>query len=99
MAPMPVMMFGQKRYQMMPVDIDEDTLQKISRLTGGTYYRADNAQRFAEIYAEIDRLERTEVDVKKFTQHRELFAWFIAAGLLALAAELVLKHTVWRRLP
>jgi Ca-activated chloride channel family protein len=98
-APMPVMMFGQKRYQMMPVDIDEETLQKIAEQTGGKYYRADNAERFAQIYAEIDRLEKTEADVKKFTHHRELFQFVIAAGLLLLAAEQLLKHTLWRRLP
>lgn len=98
-APMPVMMFGQKHYRMVPVDIDEETLTKIAEMTGGKYYRADNAARFANIYAEIDKLERTEVDVKKFTQHRELFQFLIAGGLLLLALEQVLKHTVWRRLP
>jgi Ca-activated chloride channel family protein len=98
-APMPVMVFGQKQYQMRPVDIDEETLQKISNQTGGKYYRADNAERFAQIYAEIDKLEKTDADVKKFTHHRELFQFLIAAGLLLLAAEQLLKHTLWRRLP
>ena len=55
---------------MMPVDIDEDTLQKIADMTGGKYYRADNAERFQAIYAEIDKLEKTEAEVKKFAQHR-----------------------------
>lgn len=98
-APMPVTVFGQKRYQMVPVDIDETTLEKIATQTGGKYYRADNAERFAQIYAEIDRLERTEADVKKFTHHRELFQFVIVAGLFVLALEQLLKHTVWRRLP
>jgi Ca-activated chloride channel family protein len=99
MAPMPVNFFGQKRYQMVPVDIDEDTLQKISERTGGKYYRADNAKRFQEIYAEIDRAEKTEAEIKKYLHHTELAAWFIAGGLLLLLAELVLKHTLWKRLP
>ena len=60
---------------MQPVDIDEDTLQKIAEMTGGKYYRADNAQRFQAIYAEIDKLEKTEAEVKKFAHHDELFAW------------------------
>jgi Ca-activated chloride channel family protein len=98
-APIPVMVFGQKRYQMVPVDIDETTLEKIASMTGGKYYRADNAERFAQIYAEIDKLERTEADVKKFTHHRELFQFVIVAGLFVLALEQLLKHTVWRRLP
>ena len=83
----------------MPVDIDEDTLTKIADKTGGKYYRADNAERFQQIYAEIDKLEKTEVDVKKYTQHTELVAWFIAPGMLLLFLELGLKNSIWRRLP
>jgi len=98
-APMPVSVFGQKRYQMVPVDIDEETLTKIAEQTGGKYYRADNAERFEKIYAEIDKLEKTESEVHKFTQHEELAAWFMAPGLLLLFLELALKHTIWRRLP
>jgi Ca-activated chloride channel family protein len=98
-APMPVYMFGQKRYQMVQVDIDEETLKKIAAETGGKYYRADNAERFAGIYDEIDRLEKTEVDVSKFTEHRELFQFALALGLALLLAELALKHTIMRRLP
>ena len=82
-----------------PVDIDEVTLQKISDMTGGKYYRADNAANFEAIYADIDKLEKTEADVKKFTQHTELFAWLIALGVVVLTAEIVLGQTVLRRLP
>ena len=98
-APFPVYVFGQKRYQMVPVDVDEDTLTKIAAMTGGKYYRADNAERFQQIYAEIDKLEKTEVDVKKYTQHTELMALPVGLGLLLLFLELLLKNTVWRRLP
>lgn len=99
MAPMPVYMGGQKFYQQQQVDIDEDTLQKIAQLTGGKYYRADNAAKFQSIYAEIDRLEKTEAEVKKFTHHRELFPWVVAPGLLLIFLEILLRHTVLRRLP
>jgi len=99
-APMPVTdMFGRRVYQMVPVDIDEDTLTKISGATGGKYYRADNAERFQQIYAEINKLEKTEADVKKLAQHTELFPWLIAAGLVVLLAEAALGQTVLRRLP
>ena len=84
---------------MVPVDIDEDTLQKIADKTGGKYYRADNAENFRKIYAEIDSLEKTEAEVKKFAQHRELLAWFITSGLALLLAEIGLSQTVFRRLP
>jgi Ca-activated chloride channel family protein len=99
MAPMPIYWGGVKRYQMQPVDIDEDTLQKISQMTEGKYYRADNAKRFQEIYAEIDKLEKTEADVRKFSHYNELFAWVLAPGLGLLLLEILLRHTVFRRLP
>jgi len=101
-APMPTRrnpFTGEMMYQMVPVDIDEDTLQKIAQMTGGKYYRADNAQRFQAIYAEIDKLEKTEADIKKFSHHQELFAWVITPGLGVLLLEILLRHTVWRRLP
>jgi Ca-activated chloride channel family protein len=99
-APMPGRdMFGRKIYQMMPVDIDEDTLQKIAEKTGGKYYRADNAEKFQQIYNEIDKLEKTEASVKKYTQFTELFAWFVAAGLAILLIEFVLAQTAFRKLP
>jgi Ca-activated chloride channel homolog len=99
-APMPQYWGGRKvGYRQVPVDIDEDTLQKIADLTGGKYYRADNAKRFQAIYAEIDRLEKTEAEVKKFSRHNELFAWLITPGLGLLLLEVLLRHTIWRRLP
>ena len=101
-APMPAgrnPFTGQMVYRMMPVDIDEDTLQKIANMTGGKYYRADNSQRFQAIYAEIDKLEKTEAEVKKFAHHDELFAWVISPGLVLLLLEVLLRHTLWRRLP
>jgi Ca-activated chloride channel homolog len=86
-------------YQRQPVDIDEDTLREIAKRTSGRYYRADNAQNFQAIYAEIDKLEKTEAEVKKYSQHRELFGWLVTMGLLLALTEVVLGHTVWRRLP
>jgi len=99
-APMPVTdMFGRQGYQMVPVDIDEDTLTKIADKTGGKYYRADNAEKFEKIYAEIDKLEKTEATINKYTQHRELFGWLIAIGLSVLLVEVLLAQTTLRRLP
>jgi Ca-activated chloride channel homolog len=86
-------------YERVPVDIDEDTLQDIARMTGGKYYRADNAQKFQAIYSEIDQLEKTEADVKKYAHYQELFAWTITPGLGLLLLETLLRHTRLRRLP
>lgn len=78
---------------------DEDTLQQIADMTGGRYYRADNAEKFQSIYAEIDRLEKTESVVNKYTEYHDWFPWIIAAGMGLLLLEIVLGQTLLRRLP
>jgi Ca-activated chloride channel family protein len=102
LAPMPVgrsPFTGEMVYRNEPVDIDEDTLQKIAQLTGGQYYRADNAERFQQIYAEIDKLEKNEEVINKFTQYTELFPWLVSIGLGLLLLEVTLGQTVFRKLP
>jgi Ca-activated chloride channel homolog len=98
-APMPVNVFGVKRYQMVPVDIDEETLTEIAKRTGGKYFRADKAETLRQIYAEIDRMEKTEVEVKKYERYQELFPWVVLPGLVLVLLELILANTVWRKLP
>ena len=78
---------------------DEETLQKISEMTGGLYYRADNAEKFRNIYEDIDKLEKSEAVINKYTEFKELFPWFVAAGLVLLLIELILSQTAFRRLP
>ena len=78
---------------------DEDTLQKIAQMTGGVFYRADNSEKLSSIYDQIDKLEKTEAVVSKYTQYKELFPWFILSGLILLLVEIVLGQTVFRRLP
>jgi Ca-activated chloride channel family protein len=91
--------FGQKAYVEQKVDIDEETLQTIAKKTGGKYYRAENSEGMRKIYEEIDQLEKTEAEVKKFERYRELFDWFVLAGLSFVLLEIILSHTVWRKLP
>lgn len=101
-APMPVgrnPYTGETVYQNVPVDVDEVTLQKIANETGGKYYRADNAEKFRQIYADIDKLEKTEAVINKYAEYQELFPWFVWSGLAVLLLELVLGQTVLRRLP
>jgi Ca-activated chloride channel family protein len=101
MAPMPYRdrFTGQMMTQMMPADVDEDTLQKIADKTGGKYYRADSADTMRRIYAEIDRFEKTEVEVKKYEHYDELYRPVGLGGLSLLLLEIVLSQTVWRKLP
>ena len=78
---------------------DEDTLQKIAQMTGGVFYRADSSEKLNSIYDQIDKLEKSEAVVSKYTQYKDLFSWFILAGFLLLLVEIVLGQTVLRRLP
>ncbi len=91
--------FGRKIYVPMNVDIDDDALTKIAERTGGKYFRADSTDTLLRIYAEIDRLEKTTAEIKKFQRFDEIFHWFIAAGLAVLLLEILLSHTLWRKLP
>ena len=102
MAPMPVgknPFTGETVYQDMPVDVDETTLKEIARLTGGNYYRADSTEHFRQIYADIDKLEKTEAVINKYAEFQGLFPWFVWPGLGILLAEIGLGQTIYRRLP
>jgi len=99
-APMPMQdVFGRRVYRQVPVDIDEKTLREIAGKTGGKYYRADNAETLRKIYDEIDTLEKSEVEVTKYVNVKELFHWLVLPGIGLLLLETVLGHTVWRKLP
>ena len=99
-APIPVTdAFGNKRLAMARVDVDEETLQKIADETGGKFFRATDTQSLKNIYAEIDRLEKTTHQMKNFEHHTELFGWAVVPALALLGAGLGLSHTRFRRLP
>ena len=68
-------------YQMQRVVIDEVTLQNIARKTGGQYFRATNAEALEQIYAQIDAMEKTEIEVTTLRRETELFRWFLLPGL------------------
>jgi Ca-activated chloride channel family protein len=91
--------FGIKHREPIPVDVDEDTLKAISKMTSAKYYRADSSDTLNKIYDDINRLEKTDVEVKKYTQFKELFGWVIVSGMSVLLLEVVLNQTLWRRLP
>ena len=78
---------------------DEDTLIKIAQMTGGQFYRGDNSEKLRTIYDEIDKMEKTEAVVNKYTQYKELFPWLLTIGTGLLALEIALGQTILRRLP
>ena len=83
----------------MPVEVDEATLKDIAERTGGRYYRADDAEALVEVYAEIDRLERTKISEDRTRQYEELFSLPLAAALLLAALGWLGRGAVFARLP
>jgi Ca-activated chloride channel family protein len=98
-APYPVQTPFGIRYQNIPVDVDEKTLAQIADMTDGRYFRATNNKALKEIYDEIDKLEKTRVEVKAYRSYTELFYPWAAIVLLSLLAEFLLGGTVLRKLP
>jgi Ca-activated chloride channel family protein len=90
--------FG-KRYQPMQVNIDEETLQRIARQTGGKYFRATDRRSLESVYREIDKLEKTEIKVKEYTRYSELFPYLVFAALALILAEVGLANTRFRKIP
>ena len=91
--------FGRTVYREVQVNIDEATLMKIAGKTGGNYYRAYDLSKLRSIYAEIDQLEKDETETAFYMRYKELFPGFVLAGLVLYLLELILTHTVWRKLP
>lgn len=92
-------LFGNKVYQMVSIDIDEDTLEKIASLTDAKYYRATDTESLKKIYNEIDKLEKSPVEEKGYSQYNELFIYFLIPALIILLIEIVLSNTVLRKIP
>lgn len=89
---------GSYRYGMSKVEIDEKLLQDIAEQTGGVYFRATNNEKLSEIYEEINKLEKTDIEEIKYYNYEEEFRFFalLACGLLVL--ESILRYTVFRSL-
>ena len=99
-APYPTQdLFGNKVYRPMQVDIDEATLQKIATTTHARYFRATDTPTLREIYAEIDRSEKTEFEAPQYLDYRELYPWLLWPALALLLIEIGLGETVLRKLP
>lgn len=100
LAPVPVRgLDGRMHLQRMRVQLDEETLREIAERTDGRYFHADSAEALAEVYAEIDRLERTELSEVRYLQYDEHYAGFTLAGLLCASLAWLGSASVLRRLP
>lgn len=98
-APYPVQTPFGIQYQNAKVEIDEETLQEIAGITGGKYFRATNNRKLEEIFDDIDRLEKTRVEVTSYRTKTEHFFPFLLGGALLLLLELILSRTIFRKLP
>ena len=99
MAPYPVMTPWGVQVQNLKVEIDEKLLKEVAESTGGRYFRATDNTKLAEIYSEINKMEKAKTTVDSFPVYKELFASFAVWALLALLLELLLNWFVIRRLP
>jgi Ca-activated chloride channel family protein len=97
-APYPVQTPYGIQYQDMQVEIDEGILKDISQTTGGKYFRATDNNKLVEVYKEIDKLEKSKIDVKQFSRKDEKY---LVPGLFAfclLILELLIRNTIFRNL-
>ena len=98
-APYPFVVAGQTIYQNVPVEIDTKALASIAAKTDGEFYRATNTQKLHEVYQQIDKLEKTKMNVKQYSKRYEAFGMFALIAVCALLLELFLRYTVLKKLP
>lgn len=98
-APYPVPVAGGVQYVNMPVEIDTKTLANIAETTNGNSYRATNNRELSNIYKDIDKLEKTKMDVKRYSKRYEAFQPFALLAIIFLSLEILLRNSVLRRIP
>jgi len=99
-APFPLQnAFGRTVYRNVLVKFDEKTLGEIATITNGQYFRATDTNSLRKIFSEIDKMEKTKVEVERTAQYRDLFYYVLIPGIACLLLEILLSQTVWRRLP
>ena len=99
MAPYPFQTPYGVQYQDVEVDIDEESLKNIAETTGGEYFRATDTKSLSSIYREIDKLEKTKIEVKEFSKKEELYHWFVLVLVVCLIGEITLRNTVFKSIP
>ena len=87
---------GKFNYANIQVEIDEKLLTQISEMTGGKYFRATDNERLKEIYSDIDKLEKTEIEEFKYYSVDEKFRYFLVPAILLIVFELIMKLTILR---
>ncbi|MEF9950702.1 MAG: aerotolerance regulator BatA, partial [Mucinivorans sp.] len=91
--------WGNIVFQNAKVEIDEPLMRSIADKTGGRYFRATDNTKLAEIYAEINQLEKTKVEVENFTKYTEVFHPFLLLALLLVVLEMGCRYFVFKQIP
>ena len=98
-APYPVASpFGGIQYQQMEVKIDEDLLKEVTAMTDGKYFRAVSTRKLEQIYAEIDKLEKSKIDVTEFRRKQEEFLPLVVLAFMLFGLEFILRKTIFKTL-
>ena len=97
-APYPVPVAGGVQYINVPVEIDTKTLKEIAATSDGNFYRATNTRELHQIYTDIDKLEKSRMNVKKFSKRYEAYQPFAILALLTLLIEIILRLTIFKRI-
>jgi len=98
-APYPMSVGGTTQYVNIPVEVDTKTLQEIAVATDGQFYRATNNRELSQIYRDIDKLEKTRMNVRTFSKRYEAYQPFALAAVIVLLIEITLRNTLLRRIP
>jgi Ca-activated chloride channel family protein len=98
MAPYPVQTPYGIQYQNMPVEIDEAILREIASKTGGRYFRATDNDKLIQVYSEIDKMEKSKIDVRQFTRKEEMFLIPALIAFILIALEILSGITVYKNI-
>jgi Ca-activated chloride channel homolog len=91
--------FGNKFYTEEYMPFQEDACRMIAKIGHGEFFRAADTRSMQEIFASIDRLEKTETQVQHVQNYQDLFPWFVTVGLTLIGVSTILGETIWRRIP
>jgi Ca-activated chloride channel family protein len=98
-APQPFQTAFGIQYQNVDVQIDENLLKQIAETTGGQYFRATNRHKLEEIYKQIDKLEKSKIDVTRYNNRHDEYFIFILIAIGLLLVEMILRYTFFKKIP
>ena len=91
--------FGNTYYSQEYMPFKEDTCREIARIGGGVFFRAIDTKTLKEIFSQIDRFEKTDLEVQKYQNYQDIFGWLLGTGLCLLGVTFVLRETIWSTIP